>query len=70
MMSNIKDKKKNNDNKVLKYFQNIETIIRQKSNVTFEKTIQSEKKNNNKKTFSHEISKNNIINYITFIEKT
>ena len=70
MMSNIKDKKrKNDDDELSEHFQNAEIVIRQESNIIFEKTIQFKTKNNNKKVFSHEFSENDVIDYITFVEK-
>ena len=40
MMSNIKDKRrKNDDNELSKHFQNAEIVIRQESNIIFRKTI-------------------------------
>ena len=38
MISSIKDRKKeNNDDKLSKHLQNTETVVRQKSDITFEK---------------------------------
>ena len=40
MMSDIKNKeRKNDDDELLKYFQNAKIVIRQESNITFEKTV-------------------------------
>ena len=40
MMSNIKDRKrKNDDDELSKHSQNAKIVIRQESNITFEKTI-------------------------------
>ena len=70
MMSSIKNKKTKNDNdKLSEHLQNAETVVRQESNVTLEKTIQSETKDDNEKTFSHEFSENNAVDYIAFVEK-
>ena len=70
MMSNIKNRKRqNDDNELSEHSQNAEIVIRQESNVTFEKTIQSETRDDNEKTFSHKFSENNAVNYIAFIEK-
>ena len=69
-MSSIKGRKrKNDDDELSEHFQNAEIVIRQESNVTLEKTIQPETKDDNKKTFSHEFSENDVINYIAFVEK-
>ena len=69
-MSNIKDKrKKNDDSKLSEYFQNAEIIIRQQSNIILEKTIQSETRNNNEKTFNYEFNENDTIDYIALVEK-
>ena len=51
------------------YFQNAEIVVRQESNVIFEKTTQSEKRNDNEKTFNHKFSKNNSVDYTAFVEK-
>ena len=70
MMSNIKDRKKRNDGDELsKHFQNAEIVIRQESEATLEKTIQSEIRKNNEKTFNHEFSKNDVVDYTAFVEK-
>ena len=70
MMLNIKDRRKRNDDDELsKHFQNAEIVICQKSNTTLEKTIQSKTRNNNKKTFNHKFSENNVIDYIALVEK-
>ena len=70
MMSNIKDRRrKNDDNKLLKHFQNAEIVICQESDAILEKAIQSEMKNDNKETFSHEFSENDVVDYIAFVEK-
>ena len=70
MMSNIKDRRrKNDDDELLKHLQDAETVIRQESNAILEKVIQSETRNDNKKTFSHEFSENNAVDYIAFVKK-
>ena len=70
MMSNIKDRRKNNnDDELSEYFQNAEIVIRQESDVIFEKTIQSETKDDNKKIFSHEFSENDVVDYTALVEK-
>ena len=70
MMSSIKDKRrKNDDNKLSKYFQDAEIVIRQNSNAILEKAIQSETRNDNKKIFSHEFSENDAVDYTAFVEK-
>ena len=70
MMSGIKDKrKKNNDDELSEHFQDAEIVIRQESNVIFEKTTQSETRNDNGKTFSHEFSEKNAVDYIALVEK-
>ena len=70
MMSSIKDRRKQNDDDELsKYSQNAEIVIRQESDVIFEKTIQSETRNDNEKTFSHKFSEDNAVDYIAFVEK-
>ena len=69
-MSNIKDKRKeNDDDELLKYFQNAETVIRQESNIILEETIQSETKNDNEKIFNHEFSEDYAVDYTAFVEK-
>ena len=70
MMSDIKGRKrKNDDGELSEHFQNAEIVIRQESDATFEKAIQSETKDDNEKTFSHEFSENDAVDYITFVEK-
>ena len=66
----IKDKRRENDDDELsKHSQNAESVIRQESDATFEKTTPSETRNDNEKTFSHEFSENNAVDYIAFVEK-
>ena len=70
MMSSIKDKKKkNNDDEQSEHFQNAKFVTRQKSNVIIEKTIQSETKNDNKKSSDYEFSENNVVDYVALVEK-
>ena len=70
MMSNIKDKRRENDNDELsKHFQNVKIVICQESNITFEKTIQFKTKDNNEKTFNNKFSKNDAVDYISLVEK-
>ena len=69
-MSDIKDKKrKNDDDELSKHSQNAEIVIRQKSNATFEKTTQSETKDNNEKTFNYNLNENDAVDYTAFVEK-
>ena len=69
-MSDIKDKKKENDvDELSKHFQNAETVIREKSNAILEKTIQSETEIDNEKSFNHEFSENDVVNYTVLVEK-
>ena len=70
MISNIKDrKKKNNDDELSKHSQNAEIVICQESDTIFEKIIQLEIKNDNEKIFSHEFSENDAVNYTALVEK-
>ena len=70
MMSSIKDRKrKNDDDELSKHSQNAEIVIRQESDTTFEKIIQSETRNDNEKTFSHEFNENDAVDYIALVEK-
>ena len=70
MMSNIKDRRReNNDDKLSEYSQNTEIVVRQKSYATFEKTIQLETKNDNEKIFNHDFSENDVVDYTALIEK-
>ena len=70
MMSGIKDRRKRNDGgEQSEHFQNAEIVIRQESDVTLEKIIQSETKNDNKKTFNHEFSENDAVDYTALVEK-
>ena len=70
MISSIKDRKKrNNDDKLLKYLQNAEIVVRQESNATLEKIIQFKTRNDNEKIFSHEFSENDVVDYTALVEK-
>ena len=70
MMSNIKDRKRKNDNDELsEHSQNGEIVIRQESDIILEKTTQSETKNDNEKIFNHEFSENNVVDYTALVEK-
>ena len=70
MMSNIKDRKrKNDDGELSEHFQNAEIVVRQESDATFEKTIQSETRDDNEKTFSHEFSEKNVVDYTALVKK-
>ena len=70
MMSGIKDRRKRNDDDELsEHFQNAEIVIRQESDATFEKAIQSETRNDNEKIFSHEFSENDAVDYTALVEK-
>ena len=69
-MSGIKGRKKRNDDDELsQHSQNAETVIRQESDVILEKTTQSETRDDNEKTFNHEFSENDAVDYIAFVEK-
>ena len=69
-MSSIKDKrKKNNNNKLSGYFQDVKIVICQESDVTFEKTIQFKTKDDNEKIFSHKFNENNVVDYTALVEK-
>ena len=68
-MSSIKNRKrKNNDDGLSKHSQDAEIVIRQELKVFLGKTIQSKMKNDNEKTFSHEFSNNDVVNYIALVE--
>ena len=70
MISNIKSRKrKNDDDKLSEHLQDAEIVIRQKSNAILEKTIQSEIRNDNERTFSYEFSENNVVDYTALVEK-
>ena len=70
MMLNIKDRrKKNDDSELSKYFQNAEIVIRQESDIILEKAIQPETRNDNEKTFNHEFSENDAVDYTALVEK-
>ena len=70
MISDIKDRrKKNDDDELSEHLQDAEIAIRQKSNVILEKIIQSETRNNNEKIFIHEFSKNNAVDYTALVKK-
>ena len=70
MMSDIKDRRrKNDDGELSEHPQNAETVIRQELDATFEKAIQSETKDDNEKIFSHEFSEKNAVDYTALVEK-
>ena len=70
MILGIKSRRRRNDDDELsKHSQDAEIVIRQESNVIFEKTIQPETRNDNKKIFNHEFSEDDAVNYITLVEK-
>ena len=70
MMSNIKDRREKNDDKELsEHSQKEKIVIRQESNVILEKTIQLETRNDKEKTFNHEFSKNDAVDYIALVKK-
>ena len=70
MMSSIKDRRKRNDDDELsEHSQNAEIVIRQESNAIFEKTTQSETRNDNKETLNHEFSENDAVDYTALVEK-
>ena len=70
MMSGIKDKRKKNDSdEMSKHFQNAEIVIRQESDATLEKTTQFKTRDDNEKTFSHEFSENDAVDYTALVEK-
>ena len=69
-MSNIKGRsRKNNDDELSEHSQNAEIVIRQESDITLEKIIQSETNNDNKKIFSHEFSENDVVDYTALVKK-
>ena len=70
MMSSIKDRrKKNDDGELSEHPQNIKIVIRQESDATLERAIQSETRNDDEKTFSHEFSENDAVDYTALVEK-
>ena len=70
MMSSIKGRRRENDDDELsEHLQDAEIVIRQESDAILEKTTQSEMKDDNKKTFSHEFSENDAVDYTAFVEK-
>ena len=70
MMSGIKGRKRRNDDGELsEHSQNAKIVIRQESDATFEKTTQSETRDDNEKIFSHEFSEKNAVDYIALVEK-
>ena len=69
-MSSIKDRRRRNDDDELsEHSQDAEIVIRQESNAILEKIIQPETRNDNKKTFSHEFSEKNAVDYTALVEK-
>ena len=70
MISDIKGRRRENDDDELsEHFQNAKIVIYQKSDVIFEKTIQSETKDDNEKIFNHEFSENDAVDYTALVEK-
>ena len=70
MMSKIKDKRwENDDDKSSEHSQNAKIVICQESNITFEKIIQFETRDDNKKTFNYRFSENDVVDYTIFVEK-
>ena len=70
MMSNIKSRRrKNDDDELSEHSQNAEIVVRQESNATLKKAIQSETRNDNEKTFSHELSENDVVDYTALVKK-
>ena len=70
MMSNIKGRKRrNDDDKLSEHSQNAEIVVRQESDAILEKTIQSETRNDNEKTFNHEFNENDAVDYTALVEK-
>ena len=70
MMSNIKEKRKeNDDDEQSEHFQNAKFVIRQKSNIIIEKIIQSETKDDNEKNLNHEFNENDAVDYVALVEK-
>ena len=70
MMSNIKDKRReNDDDEQSKHSQNAKSVTRQKSNVIIEKTTQSETKDDNEENSNHEFNENDAVDYVALIEK-
>ena len=70
MMSNIKSRKRENDDDELsEHPQNTKIVIRQESDVTLEKAIQSKTRDDNEKVFGHEFSENDVVDYTALVEK-
>ena len=70
MMSNIKNKRKeNDDDEQLEHFQNAEFVTRQESNIIIEKIIQFKTKDDNEKNSNHEFSENDAVDYVALVEK-
>ena len=70
MMSDIKDRRrKNDDDELSKHLQNAEIVTRQESDATFEKTIQFETRNDNEKTFNYEFSEDDAVDYTALVKK-
>ena len=70
MMSSINNRRReNDDDKLSEHSQDAAIVIRQESNVIFEKITQFETRDDNEKTFSHEFSEENAVDYIALIEK-
>ena len=70
MMSGIKGRRKENDDDELsEHPQDAEIVVRQESDAILEKATQSETRNDNEKTFSHEFNENDAVDYTALVEK-
>ena len=70
MMLGIKGRRrKNDDDELSEHSQNAEIVIRQESDATLEKATQSETRDDNEKTLSHEFSENDAVDYTALVEK-
>ena len=70
MMSSIKGRRRKNDGGELsEHLQDAETVVRQESDVILEKATQPETRDDNEKTFSHEFSENDAVDYTALVEK-
>ena len=65
MMSGIKGRRRGNDDGELsEHLQDAEIVVRQESDATLEKVIQSETKDDNEEAFNHEFSEKDAVDWL------
>ena len=70
MMSDIKDRRReNDDNELSEHSQIVEIVVCQESYVILEKTTQFETRADNEKIFNYEFNENDAVDYTALVEK-